>query len=228
MAELIKIKGVTYSNRDKKWQSKIMVDGKDYFIGYSRSQYHANCKLQRFKNTFELKLILKYVNDLSGIDIATKDRHKPLPFFRALFTRIAFNVINDVSLQEIANVLKNDHSTVHFYKKELIPEISNIHDYNVMYLNYPLVDDNKVFIEINKVEKLKTQIQILLNINKQQCEKLNEFEDSEVLTANEIKYRKLSKEKQKEYDFKVQPILIMLNIKDRKEESKYEKIKCHA
>jgi hypothetical protein len=221
-----KYKGVYYHPSSMKWTARKGLNGKRKFLGRFKTEYQAILRVKKFNRISELELIYKYVNDISGIDIGTDCREKPMPYLKALFAKIAFNVVDEVTLQEIAGVINVDHSSISFYKKTLIPEISKKYDYIEMYLNYPLVADSKTSSKITNYDNLIIEKNILLKENLELKNKILYFTDEKLLTPNEIKYRELSPSQQKDYNLRVEPILRMMQTKERKESAKYEKILC--
>ena len=152
-------------------------------------------------------------------------RVKPLPYLKALFSKIAFNVIDEVTLQEIGDILNVDHSSVSFYKKTLIPEISKMYKYVEIYLNYEFVDDfkssNKMIGYNNLVIERDILLKENLNIKHKTTEDLKKF------TQIELEYRGLPIEEQETYnEWAELKIRMMPSNQHRKEVTKYEQINC--
>ena len=227
-----KMKGVSWFPRDEKWTAKVYNLGKTVFLGYFKEEQDAINKVidynggYRLRNKNELILIKDYINKMYGEEIESPSRKGYLPSLRALYCKIAFNVVKDVTYQEVADVVNRDHSTMMFARTKLIPEIENDIDYMEVYLNYPKVSDINLYNEISLFCKLKKDYEDLFYKNIELQKQISKYKSTTKLTTNELKYRKLSKEQQKDYNFRVEPILRMMNLKERKESDKFEEIYC--
>jgi len=180
-----------------------------------------------------LDSILIYINSIAGCDIRKLDRHVPLPFYRALYCKIAFKVVPTATLSQIGRKINRDHSNIIHYRRKLIPEISKDINYIRLYNDFSLVSDyesskvQKEHIELilslehleNKYNKLLEENENNKNIieflkNKKGANSLiKEYQHTE----NELKYRELPKEKQDIFDMRAAPILAMLGIKNHQQ-----------
>ena len=144
----------------------------------------------------ELLLIKDYIKYFAGFDLSDKKRLKENVKLRVVFTKLALE--NSLgSPKEILLFIHRDRTSLYHYKK-LFEEVLNIGAYSDLYLGYNNDNFNEYLFSKQNIK----------------------------LTTNEIKYRELSKEQQKDYNFRVEPILRMMNLKERKEVTKYERINC--
>ena len=235
MNKTSEVKGVTWCKEKSKWVVRAYLFKKPISLGVFDNEEDAINKRIEFKskhklrNEEELNLIKYYINELYNVDIAVESRSEPLPILRALYCKIAFNVVTNVTYKEVGDVVNRDHSTMYFVRKKLVPEVENNISYLNDYINYPKVCDTNTFNEIKNVEKLKEENRAYFYKNTELIKELKKYTESSKLTKNELKFRELPKKEQKTYnEWAELKIRMMPSNQKRKEESKYEKIKCHA
>jgi len=167
-----------------------------------------------------LESVLNYVNLLAGFDISEKNRHQPLPYYRALYAKIAFKVVPPASLAQIGSYINRDHSSILHYKNKLIPEIDLDINYVRMYNDFSLVNDYKTNNSIKdykmlilSLESMERKYNRLIKINEKNKSLILFLKQKTQFTENELIYRDLEDDKKAIFDMRAKPILNMLTSK---------------
>ena len=152
----------------------------------------------------QLTRIKKYVERETGIeDISSKNRDNSHARARMLYGLIALNSTK-CTMSQIGEYIKRDHSTIVHYRDNS-HLVYNDEYYMHIYLSYDQIKDKQMQTIYQTNIQLRKKIIELQQENKflnsQKCDK------HDLLTRNEVAYRKLNDEQKKIYDMRTETIL---------------------
>lgn len=175
------------------------------------------------KNISKIK---RYLDNQAGYDIGHKNKRAETVSFRTLYYKLAIETTHH-TLDDIGKLVNKDHATVIHARDKLFNELMTSDRFRGMYFEYR---KDILGLQVTEEYKNETQYNELKEKYNISLEIIQEFKRKEVesnhLTQVEKDYRKLSKENQDNYNFRVKPIMRAYAWKEYNTE--FEQIKCHA
>jgi hypothetical protein len=184
-----------------------------------------------FLNT--IKRYTEEILDVDSLTVVSRKRH--IVDARKIYCKLA-RLNTNCSFEQIANVIKKDHSTVMYNiskaETHIEQDVTFRTKYHMVLSELPVRKSfpKKPITPMEILDKLeRTTIKYeqqgleLISINRE-LKRLKNKGMVNAYTLNEIRYRDLSSDNKIKYDFRVNSILNMMEIVERKEEDKYEQI----
>jgi hypothetical protein len=183
-----------------------------------------------------LNIIKRYTEEILDVDdLNIKSRKRHIVDARKIFCKLA-RLNTTCSFEQIGKVINKDHATVIYNvtKADIHIEQDSLFraKYHKVLSELPVrktfpKKPTTVIEMVDKFERITIkyeQQQLELQIARRHLKSIKGKSIKSTHTKNEIRYRELSEENRYRYDFRVDSILNMMEIVERKEEDKYEQI----
>lgn len=184
-----------------------------------------------FLNTIKI-----YTEEILGVDdlfITSRKRH--IVDARKIYCKLA-RISTTCSFEQIAKVIGKDHATIIYNIRKADEHIQQDAMFRAKYHQVSVqlpkrksfskkpITTLEALSELEKTTIKNEQLDLELTILKMELKKLKEKGFKNTYTENEIRYRELTIQNKNLYDSRVNSILNMMEIVERKEEDKYERI----
>ena len=183
-----------------------------------------------------LNTIKTYTEEILGIDnLIVNSRKRHIVDARKIYCKLA-RTYTTCSFEQIAKVIEKDHATAIYNINKAETHIEQDVMFRTTYyqvlgelptrksLRKKPITTMEALSQLEKVTVKNEQLELKLSSVSRELKKLKDKGFKNTYTKNEVRYRELNLQNQEKYNFRVSSILHMLEIVERKEEDKYEKI----
>jgi hypothetical protein len=187
-------------------------------------------------NSNFLNTIKTYTEEILGIDdLLIKSRKRHIVDARKIYCKLA-RINTTCSFEQIAKVIGKDHATVIYNIRKAETHIEQDVMFRTKYhqvlCELPTrksspkkpITTMEALSQLEKSTIRNEQLELKIVSLSRELKRVKERGFKKTYTKNEFRYRELSLENQEKYNFRVSSILNMLEIVERKEEDKYERI----